>query len=145
MTTTASRCQSEVQALKVSRTKTFKETAISDVSSTKHKAASEIASNKITTQHSTGEHMAACLVGFISECGKQTHPATLMKETPLKVKDMMQEKKEKGFTEKEVEIEKKEATLKGNGKVTTKEEDLMEEDMKREKKKRRKWRKVKKK
>ena len=129
MTTTASRCQSEVQALKVSRTKEqFKETAVSDVSSTKHKAASEITSNKITAQHSTGEHMAVCLVGFISECGEQIHPATLMKETPLKVKDKMQEKKETGLTEKDrVEIEKKEATLKGNGKVKTEKEDLMED------------------
>ena len=51
-----------------------------------------------------------------------------MKETPLKVKDKMQEKKETGLTEKDrVEIEKKEATLKGNGKVKTEKEDLMED------------------
>ena len=145
MATTASRCQSEVQVLKVSHTKkSFKEMAVSDFSSTEHKVASEMALN--TTQHSTGEYMATCVIGFISECGGQTQPATLMKEAPLKEKDMMQEKKEKGLIEKNmVEIEKKEATQKGSGKVMTKEEDLMEEDMKREKKKRRKRRKVKKK
>ena len=104
--------------------------AVSDISSTKHQAASEMASN--TTQHSTGEHMAVCLVGFINECGGQTQPATLIEEAPLKKKDMMQEKKETGLTEKErVEIERKEATLKGNGKVTTKEEDLMDQNIKK--------------
>ena len=129
----------------MSRTKKpFKVMAVSDFSSTEHQAAREMASN--TTQHSTGEHMATCLVDFINECGGQTQPATLIEEAPLKKKDMMQEKKEKGLTEKErVEIEKKEATIKGNGKVTTKEEDLMDQNIKKEKKKRRKRRKIKKK
>ena len=117
--------------------------AVSDIPSTKHQAASEMASN--TAQHSTGEHMAACLVGFINECGGQTQPATLIEEAPLKKKDKMQEKKETGLTEKErVEIEKKEATIKGNGKVTTKEEDLMDQNIKKRKEKEKKTEKNKK-
>ena len=138
----ANRCQSEVDVLKVSDTKEpLKETAVSDISSTKHKAASnKIVPNKMTAQHSTGEHMPEFLVSFISECGRQTRPATLMNEAPLKDKDKMQEEKETALTEERVEIEKKEATLKGNGKVK---EDLMEEERKREKQKRRNKKKVK--
>ena len=143
MTTTVNRCQSEVEVLEVSHTKELlKETAVSDISSTKHKAASGIAPNKITAQRSTGEHMPEFLVSFISECGRQTRPVTLMNEAPLKKKDKMQEEKETALTEETVEIEKKEATLKGNAKVKT-EEDLIKEDMKREKRKRRKKKKAK--
>ena len=141
MTVTANRCQSEVEVLKVSVTKErLKEMSVSDISSTKHTPASEIASN--TAQHSTGEHMAACLVGFINECGGQTRPATLMEDTHPKEKDKMQEEKETALPEKErIEIKKKEATLKGNGKLKTKEEDLIED--KREKQRKRKNKKVK--
>ena len=139
-TTTDNKCQFEVEVLRVSHTKeALKETAVSDISSTKHKVASKKPPNKITAQHSTGEHMPELLVSFISECWGQTRPATLMNGTPLKEIDEMQEEKETAFTERErVEIEKKEATLKGNGKVKAEEEDLMEEDLKTEKQKGRK-------
>ena len=142
---TASRCQSEVEVLKMSVTKErLKEMSVSDISSTKHIPPSEIASN--TAQHSTGEHMAACLVGFINECGGQTRPGTLMKDTPPKEKDKMQEEKETALSEKErTEIKIKKATLKGDGKLKTKEEDLMEDKTKREKQRKRQNKKVKKK
>ena len=144
MTTTANKCQSEVEVIKVSDTKEpLKETAVSDICSTKHKAASnKIAPNKNTAQHSTGEHMAEFLVGFINECEGQTRPTPLMNEAPLKEKGKMQEEKETALTEERVEIEKKEATLKGNGKVKTEEEYLMDENRKMEKQKRRKKKKV---
>ena len=136
MTTTANKCQSEVEVLRVSDTKEpLKEKAVSDITSTKHKAASGIALNKITAQHSTGEHMPEFLACLINECEGQTRP--VMKEAPLKEKDKIQEEKEAALTEKErVEIEEKEATLKRNGKVRT-EEDLIE-DKKRKKQRRRK-------
>ena len=80
MTETVNRCQTEVEASKVSHTKgLLKETV--DSCSSKKKVASKVAPNKISDQHCTGEHMAQLDVGFNSQCGGQSR---LEKEASLK-------------------------------------------------------------
>ena len=102
VTETANRCQLEVEVTKITHTKwVLKETA--DSCSSKQKVASKVPPNKISDQHSTGEHMAQLDVGFNSECGGQSN---LEKEASLKETGKGQKMRQAPCSEKRVDGEK---------------------------------------
>ena len=94
----------------------LKEMAVSDISSIKQKAASKVAPNKLSAQHSTCEHMAQFPVDSISECGEQTKLATLREGAPLKEKGRVHKDERAALNAKERVDARKETSLKVKGK-----------------------------
>ena len=108
MTEMAKRCQTEIEVLKGTHTKTaLNETSVSDITPTEQKAASKVAPNRNSAQCNMDERMAQFSVSFINECGGQTRLATLREEAPLTEKDLVQKERETAMNEKRIETEEK--------------------------------------